>query len=499
MKISATSRASGVRAPARPFGNRLSAEIADIAVGDSAMTVIEQSFPAKRNLGYNPPMRILPRIAIVSAAVCATAALFAFSVDPARAQTGTDGVGGSGSVDSIVAIVNDDVITRREVEREARRALAGIRERNQPAPDPARLRREALDYLIDRRLQVQLADRLGVEAPEGALDAELARMRERFGGELALRRVALERFGMSHEEFYEWVQTDIRLQALFAREVYSRVRVSDEEVRRFLETEAGVTTAREHRIARIFLSLPRDDPEESDRRRELAERLRNEAAAGGDFAALAAEHSEGDNAERGGDLGFRAERDLPDAFVAEAVNLAPGEVGRVLETGAGLHIIKLLERRGGDIRRTSRRVKVRHIQAAEDERRALENTRREILEGANFAELARERSADRESAERDGDLGWLDADQLPPYLAEALSALDEGDVSAVSRSPFGWHVFYLEKRETAELDPEAMRARAREALLERRARARRKSWLRRLRGQAYVSVVAPEFQREEGA
>ena len=110
-------------------------------------------------------------------------------------------------------------------------------------------------------------------------------------------------------------------------------------------------------------------------------------------------------------------------------------------------------------------------------------------------------SARRTGSRRSGTATWAGWTRIScrRIWRRALSALDEGDVSAVSRSPFGWHVFYLEKRETAELDPEAMRARAREALLERRARARRKSWLRRLRGQAYVSVVAPEFQREEGA
>ena len=421
--------------------------------------------------------------------------LAAPAAPPAFAQSGGGGVG----VDSIVAVVNDDVITRREVEREMLRVSANLRERELPVPKPAVVRREALDYLIERRVQIQLADRLGVQVPDEALEKELDRMRERLGGEKSLRKTAREKFGMSHEEFYEWVRTDIRLQALFFREVYAQVRVSEEEVRRFLETETAVTAAREYRIARIFFKLPKDDAAAGEKR-ALAGRVRDQALAGADFAALAAEHSEGENAENGGDLGFRAERDLPDIFVAEAANLAEGEVGRVLETGAGLHLIKLLERRGGGIRETSRRVRVRHILAPAENRRLLENIRREILEeGAEFEALARERSADRESADEGGDLGWLDEDKLPSYLAGPLEGMKEGDLSDLVESPFGWHLLRLEKREERELNAEELREKAREVLRERHALARRKSWLRRLRSRAYVSVVDPEFQDEDGA
>ena len=413
---------------------------------------------------------------------------------PLAAQSG--GVG----VDSIVAVVNDDVITRREVEREMLRVTNNLRERELPIPKPAVVRREALDYLIERRLQIQLADNLGVQVPNEALEKELDRMRERLGGEKGLRKTAREKFGMSHEEFYEWVRTDIRLQALFFREVYAQVRVSEEEVRRFLETETAVTATREYRIARIFFKLPKDDEAAAGEKRALAEQVRARALEGADFAALAREHSEGENAGNGGDLGFRAESDLPDIFVAEAANLADGEVGRILETGAGLHIIKLMERRGGGIREKSRRVRIRHILVPAENRRLLENTRREILEdGADFEELAGERSADRESADDGGNLGWLDEDKLPSYLAGPLEEMKVGDVSDLVESPFGWHLLRLEERDERELNAEELREQAREFLRERHAQARRKSWLRRLRSRAYVSVVDPAFQEEDGA
>ena len=404
----------------------------------------------------------------------------------------------SAEMDSIVAVVNNDVITRREVEREIVRVSANLRERELPVPDDAVVRQEALDYLIDRRLQIQLADQLGVQVPDDALEKELDRMRERLGGEKKLRQTAREKFGMSHEEFYEWVRTDIRLQALFVRAVYAQVRVSDEEVRRFLETETTVVEEREYRVARIFLKTPKDEGGREERR-ALAERLRGEAAEGADFAELAREHSEGEKAAEGGDLGFRREEDLPDIFVAEAANLEEGEVGRVLETGAGLHIIKLLERRGGELREKSRRVRVRHILAPAENKRLLENVLRELEEGGDFARLARERSADRESGKKGGDLGWLDEDKLPSYLAGALAGMKEGELSGFVESPFGWHLLRLEKREERDLNAEELKERAKEALRERHALARRKSWLRRLRGRAYVSVVDPAFQREEGA
>lgn len=409
--------------------------------------------------------------------------------------------GGEVGVDSIVAVVNNDVITRREVAREMIRVAADLRDRNLPAPAEAEVRLAALDYLIDRRLQIQLAERLGVQVPDDALEKELNRMRDRLGGEKKLRETAREKFGMSSEEFYEWVRTDIRLQALFFREVYAQVRVSDEEVRRFLETEAAATTAREYRLARILLKAPAggDDAALAERR-AFAERLRDEAAGGADFAELARKHSEDGRGDEGGDLGFRPERELPDLFVAEAANLAEGEVGRVLETGAGFHIIKLLERRGGELREKSRRARVRHILVPAESKRLLENIRREIAEdGADFAALAREQSADRESAKQGGDLGWLDEDKLPSYLAGALEGMAEGELSALTESPFGWHLFQLQKREVRDLNAEETRERAKEILRERHALARRKSWLRRLRGRAYVSIVDPAYQPEDGA
>ena len=420
--------------------------------------------------------------------------ILAAPVFPAAAQDQSVGV------DSIVAIVNNDVITRREVEREMVRVASNLRDREQPVPEPAVVRREALDYLIDRRLQIQLADQLGVQVPDDALEKELDRMRARLGGEKKMRQTAREKFGMSHEEFYEWVRTDIRLQALFVREVYAQVRVSDEEVRRFLETETAATTTREYRIARIFMKLPKS-PSAAEKKRALAEKVRADAVGGADFETLARKYSEGETAKTGGDLGFRAEDELPDIFVAEAENLADGEISRVLETGAGLHIIKLTERRGGGLREKSRRVRVRHILAPLDNRRLLENIQREIEEeGADFGELARERSADRESAAKGGDLGWLDEDKLPSYLAGPLAEMQEGELSAdLVESPFGWHLLRLEKREERDLNTDELKDRAKGALRERHALARRKSWLRRLRGRAYVSVVDPAFQNEDGA
>ena len=401
-------------------------------------------------------------------------------------------------MDSIVAIVNNDVVTRREVEREIVRVAANLRERELPVPDDAIIRQEALDYLINRHLQIQLADQLGVQISDDALEKELDRMRERLGGEKKLRQTAREKFGMSHEEFYEWVRTDIRLQALFVRAVYAQVRVSDEEVRRFLETETPVVEEREYQFARILLKMPKGESEREERK-ALAERLRDEAAEGADFAALAREYSDGEKAEEGGDLGFRREEDLPDIFVAEAANLEEGEVGRVLETGVGLHIIKLLERRGGELREKSRRVRFRLILVPAENKRLLENILRELEEGGDFARLAREHSVHQVSAKKGGDFGWQDEDNLPSYLVRALEGMKEGELSDFVESPFGWYLLRLEKREERDLNAEELKERAKEELRGRHALARRKSWLRRLRGRAYVSVVDPAFQREEGA
>ncbi len=403
-------------------------------------------------------------------------------------------------VDRVVAVVNKDVITLTELAEHTARAEAELRRQRIAAPERAALERQVLERLVLDKAQLQLAANTGMRVDELQLDRAVQRVAQNNNMTLAELRRALERDGVEFERFRAELREQILLTRLREREVDDRVEVSEAEVDLYLEEHKASLAAKvEYDVAHVLVRVPEQArPEQVEQARARAERVRDEARAGGDFARLAASHSDAGDALQGGALGWRAPGRLPELFAEALAGMQPGAVSEPLRSPAGFHVVKLLGRRGaGDaapVTQTRARhilVKTNEIVSEEDARRRLQGLRERIAAGADFAELARLNSEDGTAA-RGGELGWVYPGDTVPEFERAMNALAPGELSPPVRTPFGFHLIQVQERRAADVSAERQRLQARLALRERKADEAYQDWLRQLRDRTYVELRLDE-------
>jgi peptidyl-prolyl cis-trans isomerase SurA len=169
----------------------------------------------------------------------------------------------------------------------------------------------------------------------------------------------------------------------------------------------------------------------------------------------------------------------------------------VLRSPAGFHVLKLVDRRGGvtplsgaPVQQTRARhilIKTNEVVSEGDARRRLADLRERIVNGGDFAELARLHSEDGTAA-RGGDLEWIYRGDTVPEFERAMDELKPGEISQPVKSPFGYHLIQVQERRVADISAERRRLQARQALRERRADEAYQDWLRQLRDRTYVEV-----------
>ena len=396
-------------------------------------------------------------------------------------------------LDRIVAIVGDDVVTQLELQQEGAAIARELKARKTPLPDRDVFIRQVLERLIVKKLQLQRAHDLGIRVD----DIELNRAMEKIAAEnrmsLAQFRQALKKEGIPYARLRKDLRDQLLLDKLRKREVDRSIRVSEQEVEEFLRQQnLSGNQQSAYRISHILIALPEAaTPEQIRAAKEKAESIRQQAEAGADFAKLAVAHSDGQKALEGGDLGWRESDQLPTIFADEIRTMQPGQVSKVIRSVSGFHIVKLADKKesaAGTITETY----ARHILLkGEGAREKLEALRRQIQQGADFGELAKQHSLDKGSARQGGELGWAAPGKFVPAFENALNKLKPGEISEPFQSAFGWHIVQVMKRRQAPVSRELLEAKAREFLFKQKKEEAELLWLRRLRDEAYVEYRLP--------
>jgi peptidyl-prolyl cis-trans isomerase SurA len=349
-------------------------------------------------------------------------------------------------------------------------------------------------------VQITHARDSGQRVDDSELDRAVANVAAQNQITMEQLRERLRRDGIDFLRFRGNVRDQLLVERVREREVQARIRVSDLEIDEWLakrRAEAG--RADELNIAQILVTVPENASEAA-----LAERrARIDAAAarvrGGEaFEAVARELSEDGNRAQGGAIGMRPADRLPDVFVDAVKALRPGEVAtQVLRTGAGLHLLKLVDRRDAGAF-SIQQTRVRHILlrpsaqlSAQAAATRLAAFRRAIQSGErSFEALARENSEDG-SAAQGGDLGWAAPGMFVPEFEEAMNRLEIGGISEPVVSRFGVHLIQVQERRAVTLDARQQREQARAILREQKFDDAYAEWLRELRARAYVEMREP--------
>ena len=294
---------------------------------------------------------------------------------------------------------------------------------------------------------------------------------------------------MAYGKYREDLRQEILLARLREREVDSKVQVYDGEIDNYLAQQGGGATAageQEYNVAQILVPVAEDaTADQKAAARSKAENLLKQAQGGADFAKLARENSGGQDAAQGGELGLRPIGRLPAVFANAVVDMKAGQVAsQVIESPAGYHVVKLLEKRAPTtaIATKVQQTQVRHIliktgatMSADDARRQLVGLRDRIVHGYDFAD-----------ASAGGELGWVSPGQLVPEFEQAMNLLKPGEVSQPVQSQFGVHLIQVEGRREAEVPVDRQRDYARSVIREQKVQAAYEDWLRELRDGAHV-------------
>ncbi len=417
------------------------------------------------------------------------------------AQAQAPAAGGQ-PADYIVAVVNSEPITHKEVLARMERLAKQLNQQGQALPPREEFARLVLERMITERAQVQAAQAAGLRVDDAAVDQavqDLARQNQVSVPDL-LRRLSSE--GLSAERFRRDLRDELLMLRLREREVESRVRVSEQDIDRFLAEKKGDASGApaELRIAQVLIAVPENASAAQLATLEARARLvLQQAQSGSDFAALARQWSDAPDKAQGGDLGLRSPDRLPPLFVEATQGLAVGSVTGPLRSGAGFHVLKLLERSQGDgLPATVAQTRARHIllkpstrlSEAQARQRLAEFKRRIEAGQAEFAQLAREFSEDGSAAEG-GDLGWATPGMFVPEFEEVMDALKPGQISQPLVSRFGLHLIQVLERREVPLSPRERRELARRELREQKTEEALRTFLQELRGRAYVELREP--------
>ncbi|MFT6034294.1 MAG: peptidyl-prolyl cis-trans isomerase SurA [Arenicella sp.] len=391
----------------------------------------------------------------------------------------------SAFMDRVLVIVNEDVITQSEFDY---RLATVLREMDNSKPVPADLHKQLLDGMVSDRLQVQEANRRGIEIS----DQELMQAIQRFAGQqnttVTELQTSLEGQGQSFDKFKESVRDSLTISRFTDYYAQTRVVVPEYEINGYMDQNKLNSDNSEYNVAHILIKNPETNA-------DLAEQVRVQINNGLSFQKAVLSYSEAGDAKDGGVIGWRTAEQLPEVFLAAVKDLEAGQVSQVIASPNGLHILKLLERKGDktEIIQTQ----VSHILIKADSKVAksqaskkLFDLRQRILDGESFEDLARIYSDDTGSAATGGSLGWVSPGQMVQPFEEAFKQIALKQVSQPIDTQFGMHILIVDDRRKKNVTEQLARGRAESILRRQRADREFGQWVRELLEGAYVEHVS---------
>ena len=429
-------------------------------------------------MGFNF-LKKLPRHLVLGLIVLFLAQTFAYSYVP---------------LDRIVAVVNEDVIMESELNKKIRMVSEQIKKQGSAPPPASIFKRQVLNNLIQNRIQLQLAKRIGIRVNDENLNGTISNIAADSQVTLKQFRNILEKDGYNYEEFRENIRNEITITQLQKRQVTNRIVVSEKEIDNFLTNEDSQNIFQtEIRLSHILLALPQTATEnEIIQIKKVASKIREDLIAGADFIEIAKTASDGSNAKTGGDLGWRKVDDIPSLFQDYIPDMKIGDISELIQSPSGFHIIKISDLKDMEkniVEQTHARhilVKTNELRTDKQSKEKLDQLKLRIDNGDNFELLARGNSDDSMSAIDGGDLGWTTPGELVPEFQRVLDSLEVNGISMPFKSRFGWHIAQVIGRRNYDNTESVKRARARSIIGDRKLNEALQNWNRELLDEAYV-------------
>ena len=399
-------------------------------------------------------------------------------------------------LDRVVAVVNNDIVLQSELNQRTTSIYRSIQQSGTQPPSLDVLKKQVLERLISERLQLNMGFNAGVRISDREIDQTIARLAA--GNNLSVEQYLqqISASGESMSDLRENIANEIIIMQVQQGSVMRGIHVSEQELNNFLNSEEGkLMTSPEVNLGQILISAPSSASTETiNASQEKLDDIIGQIKQGADFKKLAIANSDDQSALEGGDLGWRKQTQLPSIFTDAIEGLKPGEISKPIRSGAGFHILKLYDRKGGGEQLIQQHF-ARHILLKPTQIRdqaqtvaLLEDLRQKAIENNDFFALAKQHSEDPGSALKGGELGWSTPGLFVPEFEKTMDSIAVNEISEPFQTQFGWHILQVTERRMQDFSDEILRNRADNLLRQRKYAEELQVWLQKIRDEAYVEI-----------
>lgn len=397
--------------------------------------------------------------------------------------------------DEVVAVVDNSAILRSDLTQSVAEISHQLQKQNKPVPPQPYLEQQALEQLIVRQAQLEQVKRYNIRPDEKSLnEAVLKVARDSGSPSLEAFQQKLDAIAPNtYASLRNRIAEDLALSRLRQQAVNSRIQISDQDVKNFLNTPQGKALLGSQ-VHVLHLRITGENAQ------QVAAQVRNDLSSSNDIQAISKKYSTGDIKVDASDMGVRNLSEIPGELAARVSTLQAGQTSELIPAADGVHVLKLLERKGGEQKALVPQYQTRHILIQTSEVVSPENAKQMIdslytrlKQGEDFAVLASTFSNDTGSARDGGSLGWVSPGVMVPEFEQRMKSTPVGQISEPFQSQFGWHILQVTDTRQQDMTQEYQERMARQILGERQFDAELDSWLRETRSNAYVEIKDPQL------
>ena len=406
--------------------------------------------------------------------------------------------------DQVVAVVGNSAILQSDLTQGIAEAAHQLQAQKKEVPPTEYLRVQVLNQLITQNAQMEQVKRYGLKADEKSLNEAVLKIASQSGiNNLEAFQQKLDSVAPgTYEVLRNRISDDLLIQRLRQQQVMSRIKISDQDVDNFLKSPEGQAAvgSQVHVIhMRISGSVAESELTQTD------QKIKKDLSSSDDFKAIEKKYSNGAVKVDGADMGFRSLSDIPTELSARVSVLNPGQSTELIQAKDGVHVLKLLERKGAEQKALVPQFETRHILiktsevvSPENAKQTIDSIYNRIKAGEDFSTLAATDSNDPGSARDGGSLGWVSPGMMVPEFDAKMKAATVGQVTEPFETQFGWHILLVSGTRQQDMTQEYQQRMARQILGERQFDSELDSWLRELRSSTYIEVKDPELSKAMG-
>jgi peptidyl-prolyl cis-trans isomerase SurA len=350
-----------------------------------------------------------------------------------------------------------------------------------------------LERLIIRQLQLQRAYQTGIRVSDADIDNALLMLAEQNQITLMQLRQVIEGDGEDFGEFRQNMGEEMMTERLRQRILNSMDPITDTEIDILLASDSF--HGGEYNISHILIALPEGaTPRNIAMQESKVNNIHQQLVEDLDFASAAISYSDSQEALEGGLVGWRDLNSVPVVFSEAIKNLRAGQFTVPIRSPSGFHIIKVNDYRDRSLVMATE-FHARHIMIQTNEligpRQAMEQIReihKKLVDGEDFAELAKQESDDISSANIGGDMGWFIPEAYGERMQQTLVAMQDGDISEPFQSENGWHIIERLGMREKDVTEAAMRNAARNNLQQQKMDIEIERYLQLMRDEAFVEI-----------